>query len=82
MNFSLNPIIEVLTTGISVSDIIIILSSFAALFIVFILLWLGIRKLIKIFYYAVFYGVTPFTSEKKYRNSMKKKYSNTSVHYL
>ena len=51
-----SPITTALTSAISPADIITVLASVVAVGMVFVLMWFGIRKLIKIFKNAVTKG--------------------------
>lgn len=51
-----SPITSALTTAITPGDIIGVLASIVAVGLVFVLMWFGIRKLIKIFKNAVTKG--------------------------
>lgn len=51
-----SPIINALTTAITPADIISVLASVVGVGLVFVLMWFGVRKLIKIFKNAVTKG--------------------------
>ena len=51
-----SPIITALTTTITPADIIIILASIVGVGLLFVLMWFGVRKLMKIFSNAVTKG--------------------------